>query len=131
MEPLGQDAVSFRHRGDCREHGAFRVRLVRPRGGSLARLFRGRLAGALGGPIAFSHFELHFVRCFDAGSGRLPRQDQSTTSTSTPGTARSNSSSGDGPNNRLYHGRCDRPTTTCVMPYSRTKSATVWAKSAP
>ena len=33
-------------------------------------------------------------------------------------------SNGDWPNQRRYHGRFERPTKTCVMPYSRTNSAT-------
>src|SRR5437016_3049462 len=38
MEPLGHGAIRFPHLGDLREHGAFPVRLVRPRTPALGRL---------------------------------------------------------------------------------------------
>ena len=48
----------------------------------------------------------------------------STIITSTPRTLRSRRSSGDWPNQRRYQARCVRPSTICVMLYSRTKAAT-------
>src|SRR6266702_2621147 len=48
MEPLAQDAIRSRHRGDRREHGAFPVGLVRARAGPRGRLLRGFLGRALG-----------------------------------------------------------------------------------
>jgi hypothetical protein len=44
MEPLGQDAIRFRHLGDLLEHRALPVRLVRARA---AARFRLQLLGAL------------------------------------------------------------------------------------